>query len=186
MRSASFTARKRAIWLLPPFGAFAAADTISSRSASGTGSGRNRRIARCVKIASPSVIDRREWSTALLIGGWSASRSYDRLQHLPMLRKSRSAPLRGQALGPAPCTRVQQPQPVEADDDRRPLMACDAEREGQRADEVPADEQNDHGGGDGQVRPDDTVRASGEPDHARKGVQLVPDDQRIGGLQGEV
>src|SRR4051794_23266527 len=59
MRSGSRTTRKRAIWLLPPFGAFDAASRISLISSVEIGSEVKRRIARWLNIASPSGIERR-------------------------------------------------------------------------------------------------------------------------------
>src|SRR5262249_14198808 len=61
--SGSFTTRKRAGCRLPPLGALTAASRMSSRSAGGIGSRLNRRIARCVNMASPSGIDSRLAST---------------------------------------------------------------------------------------------------------------------------
>src|SRR5262245_62939631 len=55
----SVMTRKRATWRLPPFGAFAAASRTRWRSSAGIGSGLKRRMARWVKIASPTDIDSR-------------------------------------------------------------------------------------------------------------------------------
>jgi hypothetical protein len=56
------TTRNRPIWRLPPFGALDAASTIRRRSSIGIGSGRKRRIDRCVNIASPTGIESFWWS----------------------------------------------------------------------------------------------------------------------------
>src|SRR5689334_3144987 len=59
MRSRSVTTRNRAIWRLAPLGARTAASTRRRRSATGRGSGRNRRTDRWVKITSPRGIANR-------------------------------------------------------------------------------------------------------------------------------
>src|SRR5579864_8755304 len=86
IRSASRTTRKRAIWLLPPFGAFDAASRMVSISAVAIGCDVNRRIARCVNIASPIGM----LSRSAPIGQDQPNRAHvvDILQALQRSRKS--------------------------------------------------------------------------------------------------
>jgi hypothetical protein len=64
MTARSVRTRKRATCWLPPLGARIAASTMSRMSAIGIGSGRKRRMARWVKMASDSGMLSREVSTA--------------------------------------------------------------------------------------------------------------------------
>lgn len=65
-------------------------------------------------------------------------------------------------------------------------MSCDAEGERKVSDQVPGDEDDDEGGGDGQVGGDDTASTAGQGDDRGDGGQLVTNHDGIGGLQREV
>src|SRR3954469_22354784 len=81
---------------------------------------------------------------------------------------------------------AQQPQSVEADEDRGALVPGDTEREREVAEEVPQDEPGDEGTGDHEVLDDQPAGGPGQAYDRGDGRELVPYDDRVRRLQREV